>query len=145
MPEDTDLTVDVAENADSAQSLKSKDLMDLSSNTEELKISANEMNTSMKAKKISNKTKHHMISLNDISSSELSAKQSLCNTTTRNGYKKSMNKSKLKQDNNQTKVITKQPVNGHQADETDTEEEKGLIGWIAGILMTYELIKLSIF
>jgi hypothetical protein len=141
MPEDTDLIVDVTEKADSAQSLnKSKHFMDLSSNTEEL--SANEMNTKMKAKKLTNKTKHD-ISINDISSSELSAKPNLtkdvlCNTTTRNGYSKSITTSittQLSHDNNdnENKIIMKDAVNGHEADETDTEEEKGLIQFIATI------------
>jgi hypothetical protein len=133
MPEDTDLIVDVTEKADSAESLnKSKDFMDLSSNTEELKISANEMNTKMKAKKLTNKTKHD-ISINDISSSELSAKDVLCNTTTRNGYSKSITTKLSHNNDNENKIIMKDAVNGHEADETDTEEEKGLIQFIATI------------
>jgi hypothetical protein len=139
MPEDTDLIVDVTEKADSAESLnKSKDFMDLSSNTEELKISANEMNTKMKAKKLTNKTKQD-ISINDISSSELSAKDSkdvLCNTTTttRNGYSKSITTQLSPHINdNENKIIMKDAVNGHEADQTDTEEEKGLIQFIPTI------------
>lgn len=130
MPEDTDLIVD--ENADSAESLnKSKHFMDLSSNKEELKTS--QMNTSMK-KKISTKTKTKQeISLNDmISSEQLSAKEVLCNRKTRsNGYTKSIAiKHSIDNNDNESKIIIKElkePVNGHEADETDTEEEKGII------------------
>ena len=130
MPEDTQMIAEATEKADSAESLdKSKHLVDVSSKAQELQLSVNDMKASVKPKKTSNKIKKDNKQKDMISSIEISAKD-ICNTKQRNGYTKSditetTDNTQPTLDNEKNAIIEEEvnAVNGHEADDTDIEEE----------------------
>lgn len=94
MPKETDLMLDDRENADSIESEpKPKHSIDVSSKTQELKFSANDIKVCLKSKKTSktaNKTKREIKQKHMISNRDICAKD-VCNTKQKNGYIKSDN------------------------------------------------------